>query len=134
MILGTKVSGLKTEEEYYEMLRDRIIECLCEKIMYEGIDTFHGVDMVRDCARGFLDVKGADQFQFSGDHEYYRHVLERIYRPLVELGLIVENENNNYSIPENSRLPDVCRIELGPKKYIKWDDFLRTVQSSRKER
>jgi hypothetical protein len=126
-----KVSGLKTEEEYYEMLRDRIIECV---ILYNGIDTFHGVDMVRDCARGFLDVEGADQFQFSGEHKYYKHVLEEIYRPLVELGLIVENENNNFSIPDNSQLRDICRIELGQKKYIKWNDFQQTVQSFRNKR
>jgi hypothetical protein len=63
------------------------------------MSTFHGVDMVRDCAGGFLDEQGVNQFQFSGEHEYYKQVLE--YRPLVDLKLMVENENNNFTIPHS---------------------------------
>jgi hypothetical protein len=73
---------------------------------------FHEVDMIRECARSFLDERGVDQYQFSGSHEYYQHVLERIYRPLVERGLIQEMENNNYNVPEGSRLREICRREL----------------------
>jgi len=129
--LDVKVNVGRTEEEYFQILRDRIIECICEKILRNKMTTFHGVDMVRDCAGGFLDEKGADQFQFSGEHEYYKHVLERIYRPLVDMGLINENENHNFSVPEDSRLRDVCRSELSNKSYIKWADFLQKIQSSR---
>jgi hypothetical protein len=64
--MDIKVSGLKTEEEYFEILRDRILECICEK-MFNGMSTFHGVDIVRDRAGGFLDEQRVDQFQFSGE-------------------------------------------------------------------
>jgi hypothetical protein len=126
-----QVNAIRTEEEYFRILRDRIIECICQKILRNKMTTFHGVDMVRDCARGFLDEKGVDRFQFSGEHEYYKHVLERVFRPLVGLRLMAEYENNNFSVPDDSRLRDICRKELSNKSYIKWDDFLRTVQSSR---
>lgn len=126
--MDIKVNPGKTEEEYFEILRDRIIECICNELLSKNITTFHGVDMVRHCAQGFLNEMGANQYEFSGEHEYYRHVLERIYRPLVDLGLIDEYENNNYGIPEKSRLRNICKEELGPKSYIKWQEFLQKAR------
>lgn len=113
----------RTEEEYFGILRDRIIECICRETLDKKMGWFHGVDMIKRCARGFLDERGVQQYEFSGEHEYYRHVLERIYRPLAERGLIQENENNNFTIPTNSRLHDICRRELAEKQYIRWEDF-----------
>jgi hypothetical protein len=45
-----------------------------------------------------------------------------VYRPLVDRKLIEEYENNNYKIPERSRLRDICRNELRDKRYIEWDN------------
>ena len=101
--------------------------CICRDLS-KGLTTFHGVDMVKRCAKGFLDEQGVDQYQFSGEHEYYKHVLERIYRPLVDFGLLVEYENNNFGV-HNNRLHDICRKELDGKGCIKWDGFLRTELS-----
>ena len=121
---------VRTEEEYLSMLDDRLIECICHRLvyvfrlaLYNNMRTFHGVDMIRDCARGFFDAAEADRYQFSGEHEFYQHALERFYRPLVEHGLIQENENNNFTIPENSGLHQICRRELTGKVYINWEDF-----------
>jgi hypothetical protein len=50
-------------------------------------------------------------------------VLEIIYRPLVKHGLLAEMENNNYKIPKESRLRDICRKEIDGKAYIIWEDF-----------
>jgi hypothetical protein len=79
--------------------------------------------MITRCAQGFFEEKGIDKYQFSGEHEYYKDVLERIYRPLVEHGLLAEMENNNYKIPKESRLRDICRKEIDGKAYIIWEDF-----------
>jgi hypothetical protein len=49
--------------------------------------------MIERCARDFFDWMGANQYQFSGEHDYYRHILERVYRPLVDRKLIEEYEN-----------------------------------------
>jgi hypothetical protein len=117
------VSGIKTEEEYFEILRNRIIECICRELLSSNLTTFHGVDMIKRCAKAFLDERGVDQYEFSGEHEYYRHVLERIYRPLAERGLINEYENYNFKIPEGSRLRDICRKELAGREYIIWDEI-----------
>jgi hypothetical protein len=113
----------RTEEEYLSILNDRIIECICHKLVYENMSTFHGVDMIRECARGFFDKAGADQYQFSGEHPFYRLALEKFCRPLVKHGLIQENENNNFTIPADSRLHEICRKELTGKVYIGWKDF-----------
>jgi hypothetical protein len=85
--------------------------------------TFHGIDMVKKCARGFFDQKGVDEYQFSGEHEFYKHVLERIYRPLAEAMLIEEYENNNFRIPPESKLCELCRKEIERKAYIQWNEF-----------
>jgi hypothetical protein len=123
-----RITTKRTDEEYFEILRDRIIECICREIKSTKEVIFHGVDMVRRCAGGYLDEGGANQYEFSGEHEYYQHVLQRIYKPLLDMRLIVEYENNNYGIPENSRLREICRREFSGKSYIKWDDFLRTAR------
>jgi hypothetical protein len=99
---GDRITTGRTEEEYFKTLRDRVIECVCREIKSANEVTFHGVDMIRRCVGGFLDKGGADQYQFSGEHEYYKHVLERVYRPLLDMGLMAEYENNNYVIPVNS--------------------------------
>jgi hypothetical protein len=70
-----------------------------------------------------LSSLGIEQYEFSGEHEYYRHTLERIYRPLGKNGLLQENENNNFTIPEDRGLHEICRKELIDKAYIDWDDF-----------
>ena len=51
------VSGLRSEEEYFRMLRNRMIECICEKAMKREPDPqwFHGVEMVEEFAKGFFD-------------------------------------------------------------------------------
>lgn len=105
------------------MLDNRIIECICRKTVYNKMSTFHGIDMIRERARGFLDKTKADKYQFSGEDEDYKLVLERFYRPLVKHRLIVENENNNFTIPAGSRLHKICRKELSGKEYINWKDF-----------
>jgi hypothetical protein len=113
-----------TEEEYFlSMLNDGIIECICHKLVYNKMSTFHGVDMIRECVKGFFDKAGADQYQFSGEHPFYKLALQRFYKPLVEHGLIQENENNNFTIPPDSRLHEICRTELAGKEFINWKDF-----------
>jgi hypothetical protein len=107
----------------FETLRDLIVACICREINLNNLRTFHGVDMIKSCARGFLEERGIAQYEFSGEHYYYKDVLERIYRPLAESGLIQENENNNFTIPTESKLHKICRIEINGKAYIKWDDF-----------
>jgi hypothetical protein len=120
-----RITTGRTEEEYYAILRDRIIECVCHEVTADNnLEFFHGVDMVRRCVGGFLNKEAADQYEFSGEHEYYKHALERIYRPLIDLGLLSESENNNYW----PRLREICRKELSNKSYIIWDDFLRTAR------
>ena len=123
-----RINVARTEEEDLEILRDRIIECICQGLLSKNLTTFHGVEMVKRCARGFLDERGIDQYQFSGEHEYYNHILERVYRPLVDQGVINEYENNNYKISSSSRLHEICRIELSQKSYIKWNDFWRSAK------
>jgi hypothetical protein len=69
--------------------------------------------MIKSCARGFLEGRGIAQYEFSGEH-----VLERINRPLVESGLIRECENNNFVIPEDSKLHKICETEINGKAHI----------------
>jgi hypothetical protein len=111
----------RTEEEYLAILRDRIIECICRELLYNNLTTFHGIDMIKRCAKAFLDERGVNQYEFSGEHEYYKDVLKTIYRPLVSRGLIHEYENNNFRIPAESKLHSICRRELTGKEYIIWD-------------
>jgi hypothetical protein len=101
------------------MLDDRIIECICRKLDHTMV-TFHGVDMIGECAKGFLDKARADKFQFTGEDSIYKVALERFYRPLVKHGFILENENNNFTIPADSKLHDICKKELSGKD---WKDF-----------
>jgi hypothetical protein len=111
-----------TDEKGFRILRNRIIECICRQISTNRDTTFHGVEMVKKCARAFLDEKGIKEYQFSGEHQYYKHVLESIYTPLVERGLMIEHENNNYTVPINSRLHNICSRELSGKSHIEWDE------------
>ena len=98
------------------------MECLC-KMISDNKRSFHGVDTVKLCARAFLDEKGVNQYEFSGEHEYYKHVLEQIYRPLVQRHLLLEYENNNFKIPEDSKLEDICKRLLGGgRTYIEWNE------------
>jgi hypothetical protein len=66
--------------------------------------------MIRHCVRGFLDKGGADQYQFSGEHKYYKHVLERVYRPLLDMGLMAEYE---ITIMLYQSTPDFVRFVEG---------------------
>jgi hypothetical protein len=86
-ILETEEKITPTDEAGYRILRNRIIECICRQISTHRDTTFHGVEMIRRCAKAFLDEKGIKEYQFSGEHQYYKHVLESIYRPLVEKDL-----------------------------------------------
>jgi len=92
----------------FETLRNLIVVCICREININNMRTFHGVDMIKNCVRGFLDERGIAQYEFSGEHDYYKDVLQRIYRPLAESGLIQEYENNNFVIPADSRLMERC--------------------------
>jgi hypothetical protein len=59
------VSGLKSEEEYFRILRNRMLECLCEEAMQRRPDPqwFNGVDMVEKCAKGFFDKQTAEKWR-----------------------------------------------------------------------
>ena len=107
----------------FETLRNLIVVCICREININNMRTFHGVDMIKNCVRGFLDERGIAQYEFSGEHDYYKDVLQRIYRPLAESGLIQEYENNNFVIPADSRLHDICETEINGKVYIIWENF-----------
>jgi hypothetical protein len=50
-----RINAGATEEEDVEILRDRIIECLCDEVLTNKLTKFHGVDMVKLCAKAFLD-------------------------------------------------------------------------------
>lgn len=86
--------------------------------------------MIKECAKGFLDLLGVDEYQFSGEHQFYQRVHDEIYRLLVEADLMVENENNTFTIPIDSGLRNICRKQLRDKSYIKWDDFWKDVEST----
>ena len=124
------VSGQKSEEEYFDMFRSRILGCICNRIISNEPTSFQSVDMIKECARGFLDQLGVDEYQFSGEHPFYRRVHDEIYRLLVEADLMVENENNTFTIPIDSGLRNICRKQLRDKSYIMWDDFWKDVEST----
>ena len=124
------VSGQKSEEEYFDTFRSRILGCICNRIISNEPKSFHSVDMIKECARGFLDQLGVDEYQFSGEHPFYRRVHDEIYRLLVEADLMVENENNTFTIPIDSGLRNICRKQLMDKSYIMWDDFWKDVEST----
>lgn|SRR5687768_12811307 len=124
------VSGQKSEEEYFDMLRNRILECICDRIISNEPTSFHSVDMIKECARDLLDQLGVDVYQFSGEHPFYQRVHDEIYRLLVEADLIVENENNTFIIPLDSGLRNICRKQVRNKSYITWDDFWKDVEST----
>jgi hypothetical protein len=123
------VSGQKTEEEYIDLLKSRILECVCSRIISNEPTSFHGVDMIKECARGFLDQLGVNEYQFSGEHPFYQRVHNEIYRLLVEADLMVEH-NNTFTIPLDSGLRNICRKQLRDKAYITWDDFWKDVEST----
>jgi hypothetical protein len=123
------VSGQKTEEEYIDLLKSRILECVCSRIISNEPTSFHGVDMIKECARGFLDQLGVNEYQFSGEHPFYQRVHNEIYRLLVEADLMVEH-NNTFTIPLDSGLRIICRKQLRDKSYIPWDDFWKDVEST----
>ena len=123
------VSGQKSEEEYFDMFRSRILGCICNRIISNEPSSFHSVDMIKECARGFLDQLGVDEYQFSGE-PFYRRVHDEIYRLLVEADLMVENENNTFTIPIDSGLRNICRKQLRDKSYVMWDDFWKDVEST----
>ena len=119
-----------SEEEYFDMFRSRILGCMCNRIISNEPTSFHSVDMIKECARGFLDQLGVDEYQFSGEHPFYRRVHDEIYRLLVEADLMVENENNTFTIPIDSGLRNICRKQLKDKSYVMWDDFWKDVEST----
>lgn len=90
---------------------------------------FHGIEMVEECARGFFDKKTGDKFRWSDEQTYYREVLPNVYRPLVQEGLLVENESDTFTIPQDSLLREMCPKEFVGKAYIEWDDFMAAVRS-----
>lgn len=119
---GFKVAGIKTEEEEFEILRDRILWCICNNLLSNNRRTFHAADMISDCARAFYNEKEIEQYKITGEHEYYKPVLEKIYKPLVERGLIVEYKKNNFRIPEGSKLEKICKSSEN-KAYMRWNEI-----------
>lgn len=117
-----RVAGIRTEQEDFELLRDRILWCICHNLISKNRRTFHGADMISECARGFYDAEGIAQYKSTGEHEYYTPVLEKIYGPLIERGLIEEYEKNNYRIPEGSKLEYICKLSED-KAYMKWNEI-----------
>jgi len=117
--MDVDVQGIRTEEEYLEILRNRIIWCICHNLQTRKLRTFHAIDMVEDCARAFLDEKGVTQYLFSGEHDYYKDTLENVYGPLVTRGLLTAYENNNFKIPEGSKLEKICQS----KDPVVWKDI-----------
>ena len=85
-----EVSAQKSEEEYFDILKSRILECICSRIISNEPTSFHGVDMIKECSRGFLDQLGVDEYQFGAEHPFYQRVHDEIYRLLVEADLMVE--------------------------------------------
>jgi hypothetical protein len=57
-------------EKDFKTLRDRVVASICRELNVNNIRTFHGVDMIKNCARGFLDERGIAQYEFSGEHDY----------------------------------------------------------------
>ena len=125
------VSVARTEEEYFLILRNRILECLCEGAMQRKPDPqwFNAVAMVEECAKGFFDKETAEKFRYSDEQTYYREVLPNFYRPLVQEGLLVENQSDTFTIPQDSLLREICPKEFVGKSYIEWDDFIATVRA-----
>ncbi|MPZ07820.1 MAG: hypothetical protein GEU26_15640 [Nitrososphaeraceae archaeon] len=120
-------SGLRSEDEYFQILRNRILECICEKVLRDkNLQWFHSVDLMKECAKGFLDELGVDQYQFIGEYPFYQQVHDKILRPLVDADLMIENGNNNFTIKPDSKLHDICKKQLKGKAYISWDHFCRT--------
>ncbi len=105
------VSGQESEGEYFDMLRSRILECICDLIISNKPTSFHSTDMMKECARGLLDQLGVDVHQFSGEHPFYQRVHDEVYRLLVEADLMVEHENNTFTIPLDSGLLHVIFVE-----------------------
>ena len=124
------VSGQESEGEYFDMLRSRILECICDRIISNKPTSFHSTDMIKECASGFLDQLGVDVHQFSEEHPFYQRVHDEVYRLLVEADLMVEHENNTFTIPLDSGLRNICRKQLRDKSYIIWDDFWKDVEST----
>lgn len=124
------VSGQKSKEEYFDILKSRILECICSRIISNEPASFHSVDMIKECAKGFLDQLGVDEYQFSGEHPFYQRVHDEIYRLPVEADLMVENENNTFTIPLDSGLRNICGKQLRDKSYVIWDDFWKDVEST----
>lgn len=77
----------------------------------------------------FLDQKTANKYQSSDEETYYQQVLPNVYRPLVQEGLLVENENNTFTIPQDSPLCEICKEQLTGKSYIEWDEFMVDVRA-----
>ncbi len=48
------MSGIKTEEEYFEILRNRIIECICRELLSNNLTPFHEVDLISGVLKPFL--------------------------------------------------------------------------------
>jgi hypothetical protein len=109
------VSIAKREEEYADILRDRIMERICSEIRYNNKRSFHRVDLV---TAAFFDQAEDDKYRYSTQDTEYTRLLGLVYRPLVECGLIVENENNNFTVTD--AFPTLCQRELQSKSYIDW--------------
>jgi hypothetical protein len=64
--------GLRSEEEDFRTLRNRMLECICEEAMKQKKDPqwFHGIEMVEECARGFFEQKTADKYQYSDEDKH----------------------------------------------------------------
>lgn len=119
MAVGVAFSVLQSQQFYAEILRDRILEKICRKLREDpNLKTFHKADMLTNA---FYDKAEADRYRYTTEDTEYTHLLELVYRPIIERGLLVENENNNVTITE--KLPSFCRRELQSKEYIDWQNI-----------
>jgi hypothetical protein len=110
------ISVGQTQEFYAEVLRDRILEKICRKLLGDlNFKSFHRVEMVTDA---FYDKAESDRYRYSTQDTEYTRLLELVYRPIIDRGMLVEYENNNMQITES--LPPFCRRELQSKEYIDW--------------
>ena len=118
------VPSVRDDERDFEILRDRILWCICHNLISKKRRAFHAADMVDECAGAFHDEEGIKKYRLTGEHEYFKNTLEKIYKPLVDRGLIEEYEKNNYRIPEGSRLEKICKASEN-KAYMRWEEIDR---------
>jgi len=119
MALGVRFSVAESQEYYAEILRDRILEKICRKLREDpNFTTFHPTEMLTNA---FYDKAEADRYRYSTQDTEYTQLLELVYRPIIDRGLLEEYENRNVVLTESLRR--FCRRELQSKEYIDWQNI-----------